>query len=101
MEVFKERKSIIRAMSRGMAEVRPARNLVRLMYLYVEFEIDDNEFENEFKKWTDFHIPMLKDIEWYYEYGDDCVYIYVRFDSPFTHESVNVDVAVWKYMEDE
>ena len=53
MEVFKERKSIIRAMSRNMAEVRPARNLVRLMYLYVEFEIDDNEFENEFGRLRD------------------------------------------------
>lgn len=63
--------------------------------------LDNDVFEDEFKKWTNFHIPMLKDIEWYYEYGDNCVYIFVSFFSPFTHESVNVDVAVWKYTEDE
>lgn len=53
MEVFKERKSIIHALSQNMAKERPARNMVRLMYLYVEFEIGDDEFENGFGRLRD------------------------------------------------
>ena len=53
MEVFKERKSIIRAISQNMAKKRPARNMVKLMYLYVEFEIGDDEFENDFGRLRD------------------------------------------------
>ena len=53
MEVFKERKGIIHNISQNMAKERPARNMVRLMYLYVECEIDDIEFENDFGRFRD------------------------------------------------
>lgn len=62
MEVFKERKSIIHAISRNVAKDRSARNLVKLMYLYVECEIDDNEFENDFGRLRDEWTAIRKDV---------------------------------------
>ena len=53
MEVFKERKSIIHAISQNMAKERPVRNMIKLMYQYVECEIDDDEFEIDFGRLRD------------------------------------------------
>lgn len=53
LEVFKERKGIIHDISQNTAKERHARNMVKLMYLYMECEIDDNEFENDFRRLRD------------------------------------------------
>lgn len=62
VKVFKERKGIIYDISQNLVKERPARNMVKLMYLYVEFEIDDDEFENDFGRLRDDWTAVNKEV---------------------------------------